>query len=220
MFNISVLNVFFVKNTEGGVKMNIHKNVSCSNISLLYEVNTKVLEQYEIIAEHYFNLLLNDSTDKLDTLNIFISICDIWLALKTYQETIMLNQHKCMNFPPAALLLKLIEENSTLKSYIAGKNLNSEQQYVLSYYVSVETMQWLRIALQNIERHDLIRYYQEEVIYGELVQNNDKAIFVAEMNNQTLIIKAMMQNIRETNDFHFAISQAITKTNSFLTSVL
>lgn len=187
-----------------------------SNKLLLYVVSPSLVAEYKEIAEQNMHIITGNVPNALDRINIFTPVCDIWIALKSYDEPIVLDQNKCMNFPPAALQLKLIEENAALKSFLHTEQLSPAQQFVLSYFISVETMGWINRIMDGIGRSDLVQHYRHEILYFELLEYIDEETFLNEMNTQTIFVKTMMQNVRETNEFHFAITSAMSKMKDLL----
>lgn len=196
--------------------MSISKLLSLNNSTLLYRPDPNLLEQFKTISSYYNRVMLDSIPNAHEKLNIFITVCDIWVALHTYKNTILLDEIKCMSFPPAAIQLKLLEENNNLKQYITHANLSPEQTFILAYFISLTLMEWIQNIMKQEKRFDLVNYYKDEMVYFELFELKDEDSFFVEMINQTVFVKAMMRNLRETNDFNFAVQSAISKTKDFL----
>lgn len=190
-----------------------------SNLSL-YVVNTELLNSYTCSAENYYRILQEKIPDAYDQLNFSMTVCDIWIALNTYSQQIIFDDKKSMNFPLASLQLKLFEENTPIENYLANDHLSPDEQFIFAYFLSTESMLWIHDIMEQEQRLDLINYYQQNLCYVDLFQLQDDFILAAEINNQTLFVKAMMKNLRETNEFNFVVQRAISKTKAFLSALI
>lgn len=186
----------------------------------LYVTNAELLNNYKSSAENYYHILQEKIPNAYEQLNFSTTVCDIWIALNTYAQPIFFDDQKSMNFPLASLQLKLFEESTPIENYLARTNLSFDEQFIFAYFLSTESMLWISELMEQEQRLDLIHYYNEQMKYIDLFQLQDDFILAAEINNQTLFVKAMMKNLRESNEFNFVVQRAISKTRDFLASLI
>lgn len=190
---------------------------SLSEQMILYVINEKELQLFKDIASMHAENLPANIPDSLKNLNIFVTVCNVWFALK-YDKHNYLDETRRMTHTSAYFQLEYISRNRSLKQFISLYKLNDVQLFFLSYFVGLASMNWVIILMERIEKQRLIEHYSVESNFLINDQDLTNDAFQTELDYQTIYMKEMVKNTSKTTEFNDCLDNAINETKAFLRS--
>lgn len=191
--------------------------ISLSQQMILYVINEEDLEHFKDIACMHVEKLPPTIPDSLQNLNIFVTVSNVWFALK-YDKHYYLDETRRMTHAAAYFQLEYISRYRSLQQFISLYKLSDVQLFFLAYFVGLASMNWVISIMERIDMLTLIEHYSDEnnFILNDQYLPNDT--FQRELFYQTIYMKEMVKNSSQTTEFNDALDRAINETKIFIHS--
>lgn len=185
---------------------------------ILYVVSPEDLQTFKYLALQSKEQITNHISPAFEQLNIYVTVCNVWFTLRSFDKPYFLDERRRMNYAAAYIQLEYIERHVGIKQFIQTHKLIEHQLFYFAFFIAMECMQWLTAIMERAQQDELIAHYMQDENFLQTTDDETSVQFTQTLDFQKVYVKEMMKNLSETNEFDQAMKTAMNQTRQFLLS--